>query len=71
MERKTTVVIFQETNWGVYVRGDMDIATKENFKRETEFLLILFTQPLRSDGIWHNVNFLAEFNNLNSEFSFS
>ena len=28
-------------------------------------------QPLRSGRIWHKVNFKAEFNSLNSEFSFS
>ena len=26
------------------------------------YMYILFTQPLRSDRIWHKVNFLAEFN---------
>ena len=38
-----------------------------------EFLYFtLFTQPLRSGGIWHKVNFLKlSLTGLNSEFSFS
>ena len=32
---------------------------------------ILFTQPLRSDRIWHKVNFKRSLTSLNSEFSFS
>ena len=35
------------------------------------FIIIVFTQPLRSGRIWHMVNFKRSLTGFNSEFSFS
>ena len=42
MERKTTVWIFQATNWRNLMREDLDMAKKKgSLKRETEYILIV------------------------------
>ena len=50
MGRKTTVWIFQATNWRYRTQDDMDMAKKKKSKKETEFQLI----AVQNNNIWNN-----------------